>query len=55
MDKRIIEDVKSFARENWESVIKDIGRLVAIDSVRGQAQPGMPFGPGTSKALALGL
>lgn len=55
MDKKIMDDVKSFARENWESVIRDIGRLVAIDSVRGPAQPDMPFGPGPAKALALGL
>lgn len=55
MDKKTVEDVKSFARENWENVIRDIGRLVAVDSVRGQAQPGMPFGPGPAKALELGL
>ena len=55
MDKKIIEDVKRFAAENWEGVIRDIGRLVAVDSVRGPAQPGMPFGPGPAKALELGL
>ncbi len=55
MDKKVIEDVKLFARENWEGVIRDIGRLVAVDSVRGEEQPGMPFGPGPAKALKLGL
>ncbi len=55
MDNKTMNDVKSFVSENWENVIRDIGRLVAIDSVRGQAQPGMPFGPGPAKALALGL
>ena len=55
MDKKTMDDVKSFARENWENVIRDIGRLVAVNSVRTEARPGMPFGPGPAKALELGL
>ena len=36
-----------------ESILKDLARLVAIPSVRGEAQPGMPFGKESAAALNL--
>ena len=37
-----------------ETLISAISRLVAVKSVRGEAQPGMPYGPGPAAALAEG-
>ena len=55
MDKELMRDVDRFVEENRENVLRDIGRLVAIDSVMGEEKPGMPFGEGPAQALALGL
>jgi len=38
-----------------EQLVQAISRLVRIRSVREDAQPGMPFGPGPAAALAEGL
>lgn len=43
-------DVK--IREDRESLIEDIKKLVSIDSVEAEAKDGMPFGEGAAKALA---
>ena len=37
--------------EDREHMLKDLARLVAIDSVRTAPAPGMPFGPGGAAAL----
>lgn len=55
MNEERMRDAARFAEENRENIIRDIGRLVAIDSVMGEAGPGMPFGEGPAQALALGL
>ena len=55
MDQKLMRDVDRFVEENKENIIRDIGRLVAIDSVMGEEKPGMPFGEGPARALALGL
>jgi len=55
MDQELMRDVNRFVEENHENIIRDIGRLVAVNSVMGPAQPGAPFGPGPAEALALGL
>lgn len=55
MNEELMRDVARFVEENRENVIRDIGRLVAIDSVMGEEKPGMPFGEGPARALALGL
>ena len=55
MDKELMRDVDRFVEENRENIIRDIGRLVAIDSVMGEEKPGMPFGEGPAQALKLGL
>ena len=41
--------------ENTEAIFRDIARLVAINSVEGEPEPGAPFGPGPRAALTLGL
>ena len=41
--------------EARETLVKAISRLVKINSVRGEAQPGKPFGEGPAAALAEGL
>ena len=38
-----------------QQLVESISRLVRIRSVREEAQPGMPFGPGPAAALAEGL
>ena len=38
-----------------EALIGAISRLVAVKSVRGEAEPGKPYGPGPAAALAEGL
>lgn len=43
--------------EQWfsshkQEMVDDICRLIRIESVRGEAQPGMPYGPGPAAALA---
>ena len=55
MDQKLMRDVAHFVEENKENVLRDIGRLVAIDSVMGEEKPGMPFGKGPAQALKLGL
>lgn len=55
MNEELMRDVDRFVEENRENIIRDIGRLVAIDSVMGEEKPGMPFGEGPAQALALGL
>ena len=55
MDQKLMRDVAHFVEENKENVLRDIGRLVAIDSVMGEEKPGMPFGEGPAQALKLGL
>ena len=55
MNEELMRDVDRFVEENRENIIRDIGRLVAIDSVMGEEKPGMPFGEGPAQALKLGL
>ena len=55
MNEELMRDVAHFVEENKENVLRDIGRLVAIDSVMGEEKPGMPFGEGPAQALKLGL
>ena len=41
--------------EDKEAMVRDLARLVRIDSVRTAPKPGMPFGEGGAKALAQAL
>ena len=55
MNEELRKDLERFAAENEENIFRDIGRLVAIDSVEGEPAPGAPFGEGPKAALELGL
>jgi succinyl-diaminopimelate desuccinylase len=55
MNTELMDDVNRFVEENRENIIRDIGRLVAVNSVMGEKKPDMPFGEGPAKALELGL
>ncbi len=51
MDSRVIEYFENHRAE----ILEDIRRLVAVDSVRGEATEGAPFGPGPRRALDAAL
>ncbi len=55
MNEELRRDLERFVRENEEAIFRDIARLVAIDSVEGEPEPGAPFGPGPKAALEKGL
>ena len=45
------KSIKTWLAEHEEEFVKDLGRLIAIDSVQGETKPGAPFGEGPKKAL----
>ena len=47
------EAIHRYFEEHTEDLIKDIAALVAVESARGPALPGKPFGKGPAEALAL--
>jgi succinyl-diaminopimelate desuccinylase len=53
MDKTF-EAIDQFLAEHTEEMVQDILALIRIDSARGPEQPGMPYGEGPARALALG-
>ena len=55
MDKTIFENIEKFVQENKDAMFRDIGRLVAVNSVMGESEEGAPFGRGPADALALAL
>ena len=55
MDEALRRDLERFVEENEAGIFRDIARLVAINSVEGEALPGAPFGAGPKAALELGL
>ena len=55
MNEELRRDIDRFVEENQEAVFRDIARLVAVNSVEGEPEPGAPFGPGPREALSLGL
>lgn len=55
MDMELMKEAERFTAENRENIIRDIGRLVAVKSVMGPAEEGMPFGRGPAEALKLAL
>lgn len=55
MDIQLRQDIDRFVAENETRIFEDIARLVAIDSVQGEAKPGMPFGEGPARVLTEGL
>ena len=57
MDKNIIQKIDSFIAENERNIVRDIGRVVAVNSVLdpSTATKDMPFGAGPAKVLECGL
>lgn len=55
MDQNLSRDIDRFIAEHEEALFAAIARLVAINSVEGEARPGAPFGEGPARALAEGL
>ena len=55
MDIQLRQDIERYAAENETRIFEDIARLVAINSVEGEAKPGMPFGEGPARVLQEGL
>lgn len=55
MNEELCRDIDKFCEENYDSIFKDIARLVEIDSVEGEPEEGAPFGRGPAEALELGL
>ena len=57
MDNNIIQSIDKFIAENERGIVRDIGRLVAVNSVLdpSTATESMPFGAGPAKALEVGL
>ncbi len=51
----IKEDIVAWAEAHRDEFAADLGRLIAVRSVRGEARDGMPFGEGPAEALRLGL
>ena len=50
MNEELRRDLDLFVQENESAIFRDIARLVAVDSVEGEAAPGAPFGPGPKTA-----
>lgn len=55
MDEKNVKDIELFIADNEENIVRDIGRLVAVNSVEGTAEVGAPFGRGPAEALSVGL
>ena len=55
MDELLRREIDRFVEENTENIVRDIARLVAVNSVEGEPEEGAPFGRGPREALDLGL
>lgn len=51
VSSKILADIDSFISANQEELFRNIGRLVAINSINGPEQPNAPFGKGPAEAL----
>ena len=47
--------IKEWLLEHEDEFLKDLFTLIRIDSVRGEAREGVPFGDGPKEALEAGL
>ena len=45
------EQIDAFIKSKKEEMLADLSALVSINSIRGEAQPGMPYGEGPAKVL----
>lgn len=55
MNKEQLLSIKKFCEDNRSAIVRDIARLVAVESVQGESRPDAPYGEGCAKALSLGL
>lgn len=55
MNEELRRDIDRFVEENTENLIRDIARLVSVNSVEGEPEPGAPFGRGPREALDTAL
>lgn len=55
MDNMLRTEINDFVAANRAAILRDIGRLVAVNSVEGEPEPNAPFGAGPRAALDLGL
>lgn len=55
MDERLSRDIDAFIEAHEHEIFANIARLVAINSVEGEAAPHAPFGEGPARALNEGL
>lgn len=55
MDKKVLENIDKFVDANRQNILRDIARLVKIDSVMGEPEENAPFGKGPAEVLKLGL
>ena len=55
MNEELRRDIDKYCRENYDSIFRNIARLVAINSVEGEPAEGAPFGTGPAEALETGL
>ena len=51
MDADQRHDIEAFVKENRDNIIRDIGKIVAVPSVRGEAEEGAPFGTECRRVL----
>ena len=49
------EQIRSWMAGREDEFVEALTPLIAINSITGEAAPGMPFGPGPAKALELAL
>jgi len=55
MNEELRRDIDRFVEENTEDLIRDIARLVSVNSVEGEPEPGAPFGRGPREVLDTAL
>lgn len=51
----LMNDIEKYIEANKSSIVRDIARLVAVDSVEGSPEEGAPFGRGPAKAMETAL
>ena len=49
------EKIDRFFRAHREEFLTDLAQLVAVNSVKGEPEPGKPYGAGPARALELAL
>lgn len=55
MNEILSRDIDLFIAQNKDNILRDIARLVKINSILTEEKPGAPFGDGPAEALKLGL